>query len=43
MIRIILDIDENGDVFATKEAVAMMLEPLGKVRVVLVTDGRKEL
>ena len=42
MIRIILDINEEGDVLATKEAVAMALEHLGKARVVQVTDGKKE-
>lgn len=42
MIRIILDINEEGDALATKEAVAMALEHLGKVRVVQVTDGKKE-
>ena len=42
MTRIIIDIDEEGDRQATKEAVAMALEHLGKVRVVKVTDGKKE-
>lgn len=40
MIRIIIDIEEHGDKLATKEAVAMALEQFGKVRVVLVSDGR---
>ena len=40
MIRIIIDIEDHGDKLATKEAVAMSLEPFGKVRVVLVSDGR---
>lgn len=40
MIRIIIDIEDCGDKLATKEAVAMALEPFGKVRVVMVTDGR---
>lgn len=39
MIRITIDIDGDG-VFATKEAVAMALEPLGKVRIVSVDDGK---
>ena len=30
----------NGDKLATKESVAMALEQFGKVRVVMVTDGR---
>ena len=39
MIRIIIDIEDQGDKLATKEAVAMALEQFGKVRVVMVTDG----
>lgn len=42
MVRIIIDIEEHGDRMATKEAVAMALERFGQVRVVSVTDGRKE-
>lgn len=45
MVRIVIDIEEHGDKLATKEAVAMALEQLGKVRVVKVIDekggGRK--
>ena len=41
MIRIIIDIEEQGDKLATKESVAMALEPFGKVRVVMVTDGKE--
>lgn len=41
MIRIIIDIEDHGDKLATKEAVAMALEPFGKVRVVVVTDGKE--
>ena len=41
MIRIILDIDDFGDLMATKEAVAMALEQFGKVRVVQVIDGKE--
>ena len=40
MIRIIIDIEDHGDKLANKEAVAMALEQFGKVRVVMVTDGR---
>lgn len=40
MIRIIIDIEDHGDKLATKEAVAMALEQFGKVRGVLVSDGR---
>ena len=42
MIRIIIDIEDHGDKLATKEAVAMVLEQFGKVRVVLVSDGREK-
>lgn len=38
MVRITIDID-GDDTLATKEAVAMCLEPLGKVRIVSVDDG----
>lgn len=34
MIRIIIDIEEHGDVFCCKEAIAMALERFGRVRVV---------
>lgn len=43
MVRITIDIQEDDDVYITKEAVAMALEALGRVRVVSVTDGKKEL
>lgn len=42
MIRIIIDIEDHGDKLATKEAAAMALEQFGKVRVVLVSDGRSK-
>ena len=42
MIRIIIDIEDCGDKLATKEAVAMALEQFGKVRVVMMTDGREK-
>lgn len=42
MIRIVIDIEEHGDRYATKEAVAMALEQFGKVRVVTVSDGKRE-
>ena len=41
MIRIVIDIEDYSDRLATKEAVAMALEQFGKVRVVMVTDGRR--
>jgi len=40
--RITIDID-GDDALGTKEAVAMRLEPLGKVRVVSVSDGKDKL
>ena len=43
MVRIVIDIQEDGDLIATKEAVAMLLEPIGKVRVVqVIVDGKEE-
>lgn len=41
MIRLIIDIDGN-DEQATKEAVAMRLEGLGRVRIVSVSNGKGE-
>lgn len=41
MIRIVIDID-GDDTLATKETAAMLLEPIGKVRVVSVSDGREK-
>lgn len=40
MVRIIIDIEDYGDKLATKEAVAQALEQFGKVRIVLVEDGK---
>lgn len=44
MIRLIIDVyDERPDLMATKESIAMLLEPLGRVRVVrVITDGKEE-
>ena len=43
MVRLVIDIHEDGDLLATKEAVAMLLEPLGRVRVVqIIVDGKEE-
>lgn len=39
MVRITLDIEEYGDKLATKEAVAIALEHLGRVRVVSILTG----
>lgn len=44
MTRLVIDIHEDGDLMATKEAVAMLLEPLGRVRVVqVIIDGKAEI
>lgn len=43
MFRIVVDIQEDDDVYVCTEAVAQALEALGRVRVVSVTDGEKEL
>ena len=43
MTRLVIDIYEDGDLLATKETVAMLLEPLGRVRVVqIIVDGKEE-
>lgn len=43
MMRIVIDIYEDGDLLATKEVVAMLLETLGRVRVVqVIIDGKEE-
>ena len=42
MMRIVIDI-YGEDAQGTKEAIAMLLEPLGRVRVVsVITDGKEE-
>lgn len=43
MMRIIVDIYDGDDTQGTKETVAMLLEPLGRVRVVqIIVDGKEE-
>ena len=43
MMRLVIDIYDGEDTQGTKEAMAMLLEPLGRVRVVLVfIDGKDE-
>ena len=43
MVRMIIDIQDDGDMLATKETVAMLLEPIGRVRIVkIVVDGKEE-
>lgn len=39
-VRMVIDIELQDGVFATKEVAAMLLEPLGKIRVVSVDDGK---
>ena len=41
MIRIVIDVEEHSNVLGTKEAVAMLLEPLGSVRVVQIITGKE--
>lgn len=43
MVRIVIDVEEDGDKLATKEAVAMALEHLGKVRIVSIYDGKERV
>ena len=43
MMRLVIDIYNGEDTQGTKEAVAMLLEPLGRVRVVqIIVDGKEE-
>lgn len=43
MTRLVIDIHEDADLLAIKEAVAMLLEPLGRIRVVqVIIDGKEE-
>lgn len=43
MVRIVVDIQQEGDLLACKETAAMLLEPLGLVRVVsVVVDGKEK-
>ena len=43
MIRLVIDIHEDGDLLAVKEAASQLLEPLGRVRVVrVIVDGKEE-
>lgn len=43
MVRLVIDINEDGDLLACKETVAMLLEPLGRVRIVsVIVDGKEE-
>lgn len=41
-VRIVADVELRDDVFATKGTSAMCLEPMGKVRIVSVSDGREK-
>lgn len=43
MVRLVIDINEDCDLLDCKETVAMLLEPLGRVRVVsVIVDGKEE-
>lgn len=43
MMRLVIDIYDGEDTQGTKKAVAMLLEPLGRVRVVqVIIDGKEE-
>ena len=43
MMRLVIDIYDGEDTQGTKEAVAMLLEPLGRVRgVQIIVDGKEE-
>lgn len=43
MMRLVIDIYDGDDTQGTKEAVAILLEPLGRVRVVqVIVDGKEE-
>lgn len=43
MMRLVIDIYDGEGTQGTKEAVAMLLEPMGRVRVVqIVIDGKEE-
>lgn len=42
MMRLVIDIYDGDDTQGTKEAVAMLLEPLGRVRVVQIIVDEKE-
>lgn len=41
MVRIVIDIEEDGNTLGIKEAIAMDLEKYGSVRVVSIYDGRQ--
>lgn len=43
MVRLVIDIyDDGSELQASKEAVAMLLEPMGRVRVVsVIVDGQE--
>lgn len=44
MIRLVIDVHEDeSELLACKETVAMLLEPLGRIRVVsVIVDGKEE-
>lgn len=42
MIRIVIDVEERGDILGVKEAIAVALEQVGDVRVVQVITGKEK-
>nr|DAP34239.1 MAG TPA: hypothetical protein [Caudoviricetes sp.] len=43
VVRLVIDMQEDGDLLACKETVAMLLEPIGRVRIVqIIVDGKEE-
>ena len=43
MVRLVIDIQEAGDMLACKETVAILLESLGRVRIVkIIMNGKEE-
>lgn len=41
MVRIIIDCYDTDDIIGVKEILMMALENLGKVKIVQITDGRR--
>lgn len=43
VVRLVIDMQEDGDLLACKATVAMLLEPIGRVRIVqIIVDGKEE-
>lgn len=43
MVRIVIDCYDTDDMIGVKEVLMMALEHLGKVKIINITDGKKEL